>query len=554
MRTIKLWLTTIATLLCSLTANAYDFEVGGIYYTITSSADLTVEVTYRGNHPDHYSNEYSGAVTIPSTVTYNTYNSYNSKTYRVTSIGSRAFEGWTGELIVNCNIPSASSTSAGIFYGSNFTKVTIGGAVTSIGDYAFYGCSSLTAITFPESVTSIGNGAFEGTAWYNSLPDGLVYIGKVLYKYNGTMPENTSIGVKEGIVSISSDAFLGCSGLTTITLPESVTSIGYRAFENCSSLTAITLPEGVTSIGDEAFKGCQSLYKVINISNLDIQKGSTEHGMVGYYAQKVIKADADDNVKGYYFYTSEENIHYLFHYGGKETALTLPEDYNGDDYIIDDKAFANNGNIISASIPQTVGEIGSHAFAGCSNLASIDIARGVMSIGDNAFENCTSLTAIIFPKNLTSIGSSAFKGCSGLTSVFISANVDTYGKEAFEGCEAVETLMVMGSVMPTIPSDKLTSITLFSPVPLKTSEFANKVYRNATVYVPKGSLERYQAADVWKNFWTIQEFDTTGIAPQPVDTNQQTTVVYDLQGRRISNETNLKEGIYIVNGRKVAIK
>lgn len=177
-----------------------------------------------------------------------------------------------------------------------------------------------------------------------------------------------------------------------------------------------------------------------------------------------------------------------------------------------------------------------------------------MSIGDNAFENCTSLTTIIFPQNLTAIGSSTFKGCSGLTSVFISANVDTYGKEAFEGCEAVETLMVMGSVMPTIPSDKLTSITLFSPVPLKTSEFANKVYRNATVYVPKGSLERYQAADMWKNFWTIQEFDTTGIAPQPVDTNQQTTVVYDLQGRRISNEANLKEGIYIVNGRKVAIK
>ena len=68
MRTIKLWLTTIATLLCSLTASAHDFEVDGIYY-ITSSADLTVEVTYRGSSSSSYSNEYSGAVTIPSTVT-----------------------------------------------------------------------------------------------------------------------------------------------------------------------------------------------------------------------------------------------------------------------------------------------------------------------------------------------------------------------------------------------------------------------------------------------------------------------------------------------------
>ena len=85
MKTTKLWLTTIATLLCSLTASAHDFEVDGIYYTITSSADLTVEVTYRGNYYYSVDNEYSGAVTIPSTVT------YNNKTYRVTSIGSSAF-------------------------------------------------------------------------------------------------------------------------------------------------------------------------------------------------------------------------------------------------------------------------------------------------------------------------------------------------------------------------------------------------------------------------------------------------------------------------------
>ena len=87
MRTIKLWLTTIATLWCSLAANAHDFEVGGIYYDITSSADLTVEVTYRGSSSGSYDNEYSGAVTIPSTVT------YNSKTYSVTSIGNYAFSG-----------------------------------------------------------------------------------------------------------------------------------------------------------------------------------------------------------------------------------------------------------------------------------------------------------------------------------------------------------------------------------------------------------------------------------------------------------------------------
>ena len=71
MKQTKLWLTTIVALLCSLTANAHDFEVGGIYYDITSSTDLAVAVTYKGSSYISYSNVYSGAVTIPSTVTYN---------------------------------------------------------------------------------------------------------------------------------------------------------------------------------------------------------------------------------------------------------------------------------------------------------------------------------------------------------------------------------------------------------------------------------------------------------------------------------------------------
>ena len=130
----------------------------------------------------------------------------------VTSIGSSAFSGCTGELMVNCNIPSASSSS-GAFCNSNFTKVTIGDSVTSIGDYAFSGCSSLTSITIPDSVASIG-------------------------KY----------------------AFYYCRNITSITIPNGVTSIGNSAFYNCSSLTSITIPDSVTSIGTYAFYNCRMHY------------------------------------------------------------------------------------------------------------------------------------------------------------------------------------------------------------------------------------------------------------------------------------------------------
>lgn len=272
---------------------------------------------------------------------------------------------------------------------------------------------------------------------------------------------------------------------------------------------------------------------------------------------------ADDTIDKYCFRTSEESTHHLVGYYGNDSILNLPEDYHGDDYIIGTEVFAGDARIVSVNIPQTVGEIGSSAFAGCSKLASVTIPRGVMSIGNNAFENCTSLAAIvipqnmltigsksfagcsslasvefkegvetigknafanctslatlIFPESLTAIGDGAFKSCSGLKTILFSENIDAYGSNVFEGCDAVETMTVKGSVMPTVPSDKITSITLYSPVPLETAEFANKVYRNATVYVPQGSLERYQAASVWKNFWTIKEFDPTGIEQLTID-------------------------------------
>lgn len=130
MKKIKLWLTTIATLLGSLTASAHDFETDGIYYNITSDTDLTVEVTFRGDDYVQH-DEYSGTVTIPSTV------SYSGKMYSVTSIGVTAFAG--------C---------------SSLAAVTIPESVMSIRSAAFGKCGSLASINIPEGVTSIGIGAF----------------------------------------------------------------------------------------------------------------------------------------------------------------------------------------------------------------------------------------------------------------------------------------------------------------------------------------------------------------------------------------------------------
>ena len=104
--------------------------------------------------------------------------------------------------------------------------------------------------------------AFEVDGIYYDLNnEGAVVIrGDTPYSGDVVIPASINyFGEDFPVVSIRVSAFLGCSGLTSITLPESVTSIGGSAFKRCSGLTSITLPESVTSIGDYAFSYCSGL-------------------------------------------------------------------------------------------------------------------------------------------------------------------------------------------------------------------------------------------------------------------------------------------------------
>ena len=139
----------LLTLLClSLSARAHDAEVDGIFYNL-DVVNRTATVTFKGDSPGSYDNEYSGDVVIPETVFYYGF------TYSVTSVGDACFAG--GSSLTSITIPNSVTSLGDKCFAdcSSLTAITIGNSVTSLGSYCFYGCRSLTSITIPNSVTTI---------------------------------------------------------------------------------------------------------------------------------------------------------------------------------------------------------------------------------------------------------------------------------------------------------------------------------------------------------------------------------------------------------------
>ena len=372
----------------------------------------------------------------------------------------------TNRLIAGCRntiIPnSVTSIGSYAFSGcSSLTSVTIGNSVTSIGDYAFWGCTGLTSVTIPNSVTSIGNSAFLYCSGLTSItiPNSVTNIGGgTFYGCSGL----TSIEIPGSVTTIGGEAFSGCTGLTSITIPNSVTSIGEWAFYGCTGLTSVTIGNSVTSIGDCAFKGCTGLTSITIPNSVTSIVGYAFSGCIGLKEVHISDLASwcgidfkDDGSNPLYY------AHNLYLNGELVTELVIPDGVNE----IKQYAFYGCTGLTSIEIPNSVTSIGEWAFYGCSSLESVIIPNSVTSIGRYAFsrtawyENQTdgvvyvsnvcysykgkmpANTSITIKDGTLVIAEFAFRGCSGLTSITIPNSVTSIGNYAFSGCKGLKTVV-----------------------------------------------------------------------------------------------------------------
>ena len=345
-------------------SNGFSQTISGEWgYNLNDSNEATI-TSYNGA---------GGAVTIPATL----------DGYPVKGFGGSFFMsvfGYNNASVTSVIIPSSVTSIGDYAFGgcTGLTSVTIPEGVASIGMQAFQDCTSLTSVVIPNSVTTIESGVFSGCINLKTLT-----IGTGLQLENGGLMNILGYGnvnlthviFAGGTTRIADNALGNMTSLVSVTMPSSVTSIGSYAFGGCTSLTSVVIPDGVTSIGNSAFAYCSSL-----------------------------------------------------------PSVTIPSSVMS----IGEYAFNGCTGLTSLTIPEGVTRIAQWTFAGCTSLVSVTVPNGVTSIGDYAFNGCTGLTIVTIPNSLISIGPASFSGCSNLASISLPQGVTNIGYWAFEGTALTE--------------------------------------------------------------------------------------------------------------------
>ena len=390
--------------------------------------------------------------------------------------------------------------------------------VTGIYNYAFMHMKDLQSVVIPSTVSEIGQKAFYGSEklarviFLNPDDSKLSVISSETFR-NCTTLDN--ITLPNSVTAINTYAFHNCTALKQLNLSSSLVSIGPNAFEKCTALANLTLPDKVSVVDNHAFDSCISLKKIV--FPLSLYK-------INKYSFANCEALPSVELPGKLSFIDE----FAFTNCTSLASVYFPESLGS----IQNYAFANDKSLQEITIPSQLQGIGTGCFYGCSGLktATFNTSTATMTVGADAFEGCQNLTRVniahidgwvqtnfntelsnpaslahhiyqndkelievYVPKGTMYINNFALSGCSSIQKVSLPSSLMYVNDNIFYKCTALNDVICKAiNVPPFIGTDE----------PQK----MNDVFKKATLYVPKQSIDDYKSDDWWKLFYNIAEW------------------------------------------------
>ena len=539
----------IAVIALSASLAAQAFTVGGINYNIIDSRNHLVEIA-----PPSGDTPYTGLTTdkLKTSV------SSGGVTYTVVGIGPEAFANATWDNTLQ--LPEGYLyIDASAFTGAEGLSVKIAASVQAIAPNAFAGnkLHGITVVTTNEKYAHLSHstnadGSFVfltnkektailaapgaraknysggGTTYVRtlSIPEQITEIGPYVFYRNAHL---TSIKLHSGITKYGLAAFYH-SALTSINIPNGEAEFGNALFAESDKLTTATLPQGMKELPASAFYCCEAL------STINLPEGLVKLGKMSLSSTALSSVNLPSTLE-------------VLDTCALQWTLISKIDLKNVK-VIKNQAFSHCENLTTITGGEQLEELGSTVFTACNKLTSAQIPANVKRMVGGSYFRCTGLTEATIPATMEYIERNPFVGCTSLPRVKVAegcthfAELDSCLYEIVDGkpyrlvtlpsarankvmylrpgtqvisAQAMREVAITGftadkalkQIEPSAFSScrDLTMVKVLAAVPPTGADFAEEAYANATLYVPKKSVDAYKAAEGWKEFQNIVGVD-----------------------------------------------